>query len=198
MAEMKLIENGVTRRRTTRKRRTNGATARKRRTTARRKTANPVRRRRRSAPKVTRRRRTYRRKNNGLFGDSKETVKAVLSLGGGMVGTKIAGGILIPFISKVLTPLGVGSFSQVASEALVSLIAVRPIASKIGGRDAGKFAMLGGLTISALDAIDMMLPSTLPLNPFAMVNSAPIMLNPAPASVSGTGYTRVKREIPLH
>lgn len=201
MAEMKLIENGIAKvangrkRKTRRRRNPTAARATTARAAATRSVANPRKRRRRrngvtavSRVANPRRRRTTRRRRNGLLGDSKETVSSVLALGAGMVGSKIGGGLLAPFLNNFLTPVGLGAYGQVISQAAVTVLAVSPIARKLGGNNAAKFTMLGGLTLVALDFIDMMLPDNILSNPFNVnVNPIVIQQNPANQMASGNG-----------
>ena len=189
MAEMKLVENGVRRkRRSNPKKRRNTTTITQARATAKRngfklvKAGTPTRTV--SNPKRRRRRVTRRRKNNGLLGDTKETVTAVASLGGGMVASKIAGGLATPFTQRFLTPLGVGNYAQIITEAVLAVVVISPIARKIAGAKAAKFAMLGGLTSAGLNVLDMFMPDTLPLNPFALSNSQPVILAPSISSAN--------------
>lgn len=142
-------------------------------------TANPRKRRRRRNPstaivKANPRRRT-RRRRNGIFGDSKAEVKQVLSILGGLAGTKVVGGIASPYVSQLLAYVGMSKFAQPVTDAVVAVVAVSPVAGMIGGRDAAKLARLGGLAVAGLDLLQMVLPSGFAYSPFA-VNSTPIVL----------------------
>lgn len=196
MATLLKVRNGIAKKanpkRRKKARRRNPATVK---ATASKAVANPRRRRRRNPVALVanprRRRRTTRRRRNGLFGDTKETVSTVMALGAGMITTKIGAGILTPLVSRFLTQVGVGQFSQILSEGAVAVLAVAPIARKVAGQNAGKFAMLGGLAITALDALDMILPDSVPLNPFS-VNSQPLVLNqPTVITPKLSGYADV-------
>lgn len=168
MAELVTVKNGVKnprKRKTTRRRKRRNPVARKRTTAKRRVT------RRNPAPK---RRVTKRSKNNGLLGDTKATVKAVTALGAGMLGTKIVAGVALPFVAPTLSKVGLGGWGRPIVEAVVALPA-KSIGAMAGGREAGKFAMLGGLSVALLSALEEFLPAVGLYNPFSGMNQ-PIMV----------------------
>lgn len=197
MASLIKVRNGVAKRNPKRRRKA------RRNPSVKAKVANPRRRRRRSmrrngvvtarAVSNPRRKRRYsRRRRNGLLptGTTKSTAGAVISLGAGMIGTKIGAGIIAPFLGRFMTQVGAGQFTQIGSQLLVSLTVVNFVAKKVTDSEKAKYAVLGGLAVTALDALDLILPDSLNLNPFSM--SQPVLIAPAPAvavapSVSGGG-----------
>lgn len=199
MASLIKVRNGVAKRNPKRRRkaRRNPSVRAKAATVA-----NPRKRRKRSMRRNgvvmksvsnPKRRRYSRRRRNGLLptGTTKSTASAVISLGAGMIGTKIGAGIIAPFLSRFMTQVGAGAFTQVGSELIVAVTAVNFIAKKVTDNEKAKYAVLGGLAVTALDALDLLLPDSLNLNPFTM--SQPVLIAPAPAvatspSVSGYSY----------
>lgn len=142
-------------------------------------TVNPRKRRRRRNPstaitKANPRRR--RRRRNGVFGDTKSEAKQVLSILGGLAGTKVIGGIASPYVAQLLAYVGMSRFAQPVTDAAVALVAVGPVAGMVGGRESAKLARLGGLAVAGLDLLQMILPSGFAYSPFA-VNSTPIVLS---------------------
>lgn len=203
MASLIKVRNGVAkrnprRRRKARRTKRNGAA----KVVA--KASNPRRRRRRASTmrngatlravaNPRRKRRSIRRRRNPSLlptGSTGQTAAAVASLGAGMIVTKIGGGILAPFLQRFMSQIGAGSFTQVGSELIVALTVVNYGASKIVSAEKAKYALLGGLAVSALDALDLLLPDTLNLNPFS-ASAQPIVIAAAPAaaaSPSVSGY----------
>lgn len=191
--EMKLLKNGL-KKSTNRKRRTkkrgkrNPTTAAKtvRRTTTKagatafakrnglklvkKSAANPKRRKsrkRRNGLTVT------RTAKNGFFGNTKNDAKQVLSVLGGMVGTKLAGSTLNSIVASYLASFGVGNYSDLIVDGFVALTVTPYVAQMVAGQEAKKLARLGGLAVVVLDAIAKFFPQ-LNINPF---NNAPIVIN---------------------
>lgn len=202
MATLKLIENPARRsaanpkRRKTTKRRnpstaskavvrtaSNPAKKRRRRrntsvTTLTKTAANPATRRRRSNGVAKRRNGVaLRKRSNGMFGNTKETVKAVGSLLGGLVLTNIAGSIFSPILSRPLASLGVGNFAKPAVEAVIAVTVGRWGGKMVAGEQGAKFAMIGGLAIATMSLIQQLLPQTSVYNPFSSPNTSPLVLN---------------------
>lgn len=194
--EMVKVQNGVSnpRRRKRRRnpvKRTATATAkanpRKRRVKRRRNpvtatvraTVNPRKRRvkrRRNPVVVTRKRNGIGRKRNGIFGDTKADAKNVLALAGGLVGTKIAGGIAAPYAAQALAIVGMGKFAKPITDGVLAVTVTPMVAGMIGGSDAKKMARLGGLVLVVLDIVEILLPQGFAYNPFTSANSTPIVL----------------------
>lgn len=151
-----------------RRRRRNPATA----VTA--KAANPRRRRRRNPLVAVANKRRRGRRRNGIFGDTKSEVKQVASIIGGLVGTKIVGGIVAPYVSNLLAGIGVGKFTTPIVDGVLALTVV-PMGAKWVGGDP-KLARLGALALLGLDILQMVLPSGFAYSPFA-VNGSPIVLS---------------------
>jgi hypothetical protein len=194
MAQLKLIQNGIRKTANRKRRRKNPTT----RTTVARKAANPRKRRRRSrngiaaaAPVVRRvtngrRRRhtkrrsrngvTMRRVNNGLFGNSKETVTSVVSLLVGLGATKVESSILTPIASNLLGNLGMGYLAKPLIEAGAA-VTVNKWAAEAIKKGSGKYVMIGGLAMALMSLLEQFLPSTSAYNPFASSNGSPIVLN---------------------
>lgn len=130
-----------------------------------------------SNPKRKRKkRRTRKRRNNGIFGDTKAEIKTVSSLVGGVVGTRIAGGIVSPYAARVLAYLGLQNFAQIAADGTVAVLVTPYIAGMIAGAEAKKYARLGGLVVVGLDILEMLLPEDFSVNPFSSVNTNPIVV----------------------
>ena len=142
-------------------------------TTAVARAANPRRRRRRNpvVAVANKRRRGYRR--NGIFGDTKSEVKQVASIIGGLVGTKVVGGIVAPYVNNLLAGVGVGKFTTPIVDGVLALTVV-PMGAKWVGGDP-KLARLGALALVGLDILQMVLPSGFAYSPFA-VNGSPVIL----------------------
>lgn len=161
-----------------RRRRRRNASVTRRNPVAAKATANPRRKRRRRNPVITKanpRRRKVGRRRNGIFGDTKADAKNVLSLLGGLVGTKIVGGIAAPYVASLLAYIGMSRFAQPVTDAAVAVFAVAPVAGMVGGNESRKLARLGGIAVAGLDLLSMVLPSGFSYNPFA-VNTTPIVL----------------------
>lgn len=143
--------------------------------------ANPrrkIRRRRRNPATASanpRRRMRYSKRRNGIFGNSKAEAKQVLSILGGLVGTKIAGGIITPYTASVLGYVGLGKFAAPITDAAIAVFATAPLAGAISGNEAKRLARLGGLAVAGLDLLALILPSGLGYSPFSQ-NTAPIVL----------------------
>lgn len=136
--------------------------------------ANPRRRRRRNPVVAVANKRRRGRRRNGIFGDTKSDVKQVASLVGGLVGVKVAGGIVTPYVSNLLAGFGAGRFATPIVDAMLA-VSVAPMAAKWVGGDP-KMVRLGGLALVALDLLQMVLPSGFQYSPFA-INSAPVILS---------------------
>lgn len=206
--EIVKLRNGVANPR--RRKRRNAATTtsnprrRKRRNPVATATANPRRRRRRRNPVAVsavanpRRRHHKRRRNptiavankrhrrhrrNGIFGDTKSDAKNVLALAGGLVGTKIVGGMVSPYGASLLSSVGLGRFAQPIVDGALAVTVTPMVAGWIGGADAKKMARLGGLTLVVLDLVQMVLPSGFAYSPF-QANASPIVLGGNPAQIA--------------
>lgn len=191
MATMKLIKNGTRRavanprkrRKSTKRRRRNPATpavavrtasVRRNPAPVARKVANPRKRRK----TVRRRRRNgVLSKKNGLFGDSRETVRSVVSLLAGLAITRVESGILTPTVARPLAMVGLQNFAQPITEAALAVTINKWAATQLSGRDSGKFVMIGGLAMAAMSAIQQLLPQTSAYNPFASANTSPVVVN---------------------
>lgn len=153
---------------------------------------------------------TIRKVNNGVLGNSKETVMAVVSLLAGLGITKVESSILTPLAARALNMLGLGQFAQPLVEAGCA-VSINRWAADALKKGSGKYVMYGGLAMALMDVLQSFLPQTSAYNPFASVNTAPIVLNQpsvvvpnavaagagAPAAVGsiirprvGTGYAR--------
>lgn len=149
-------------------------------------TANPRKRRvkrRRNPVAVTRKRNGITRKRNGIFGNTKADAKNVLALVGGLIGTKIAGGIVNPYGAQILAYVGLGKFSKPIVDGAIAMTVTPIVAGMIAGQDAKKMARLGGLAIAVLDVIEILLPSGFAYNPFTSANSTPILLQGNTAAI---------------
>lgn len=199
MSSLKLIENPARRKAANpkRRKRRNPTTA-----TAAKKVANPRRRRRRntsvarvSSPspvarkiangrrrrKTTAKRRrngvTLKRVSNGLFGDTKGTVKAVGSLLGGLLVTNLVGSIGAPILARPLASVGLGGYAKPVTEVVSALTVNRWAGKMVAGNEGAKFAMIGGLAMAAMSFVQQLLPQTSTLNPFASPNLMPVVIN---------------------
>jgi hypothetical protein len=136
--------------------------------------------------------------NNGVFGNSKETVISVISLLAGLGITKIESSILTPLAARGLNMIGLGQFAQPLVEMGCAVTINRWAAENIK-KGTGKFVMYGGLAMALMDVIQSFLPQTSAYNPFASVNMQPLVLNqpsvivpsalaaqPAQAATTGT------------
>ena len=119
-------------------------------------------------------------KQNGVFGNTKETVGAVISLLAGLSVTRIESSVAAPLLARLLNPLGLGNFAKPAAEAGLSVTINKWAADAIGRKtrtpQAGKFVMIGGLAMAGMSLIELLLPQTSAYNPFASVNVMPISL----------------------
>lgn len=117
---------------------------------------------------------------NGLLGNSTETAKSVVSLLVGLGATKLESGIATPLVAQFLTPVGFGRFSKPVTEFVLAITVNKWAGDAIGRRvkapQAGKFAMIGGLAMSAMSVLELLLPQTSAYNPFATINTNPISL----------------------
>ncbi len=133
---------------------------------------------------ANRRRRKHSRRNggfvsrtaNGIFGSGKSTGQAVLATLGGLAGAKIGGQFATPIVARGLAMIGLQNYASPITIALLSVFAIKPLASKVAGPGAGNAAMVGGLSMAAMSLITQFLPSTNAFNPFAAVNSSPLVL----------------------
>lgn len=126
---------------------------------------------------------TIPRSRNGIFGNTKHDAKQVLTLIGGMAGTKLISKFITPYLSPLLAKIGIGNYSTIIVDGAVALLVVPAIAAKIvRGGDTAKLARLGGMVIVGLDLIDEFAPAQFSmLNPFA--SSAPIVINNGAAAM---------------
>jgi len=207
MAKMGIVENGLRKRRTHKKRR-NPSVVAKAKNPARRSvslasaravikknglktvrvSANPKRkhkRRRRNGLVTTTRR-------NGFFGNTKGDAKQVLALGAGALGVKAAGRALSGFVSPILSQIGVGQYAEIITDLGLTLFVVPFVGKKVGGGEAAKMARLGGLLTVALDAVEMFAPNVLSFNPF---NNAPIVMTGGGAAVSPQAVAQIAADV---
>lgn len=221
MSTIKILRNGVKKvaNKRRRKARRNTATKTTRNTTATKTVANKRRRRRRNgatlsaAPVKTvanrkhhrrRRRNGITRSRNGLLGNTTGTVKTVASLLFGLVAVKVEAPIAMPLVSQFLTPLGFGNYVRPITEAGLAVLngwVAGMVGKKLKAPEAGKMALIGGLTMAAMDLVIAFLPSASAYNPFAIANGSPVLLTPVQSSAAaamsgglrprvGTGYMR--------
>lgn len=122
-------------------------------------------------------------RNNGLLGNSKQTVKNVAALGVGAVFTKIVGQLVNGFTAPYLSQMGVGNYSQIICDAGVALIVTPLVAAKVvrGSGETPKMASLGGALVVGLDVVGKFAPGVLQYNPF-VTNS--IVMTPGGAAVA--------------
>lgn len=113
---------------------------------------------------------------NGIFGSGKSTGQAVLATLGGLAGAKIGGQFATPLVARGLAMIGLQNYASPITIALLSVFAIKPLATKVAGPGAGNAAMVGGLSMAAMAIITQFLPSTSSFNPFASVNSSPLVL----------------------
>lgn len=119
---------------------------------------------------------SMRRVNNGVFGNSKETVTSVVSLLVGLGATKVESSILTPMASQLLNNLGVGFLAKPLIEAGAA-ITVNKWAAEAIKRGSGKYVMIGGLAMALMSLVEQFLPQTSAYNPFASANLTPIVIN---------------------
>lgn len=190
---MKKISNGsrkvANKKRKSTKRRKNSVTAKPRTATVR--AAAPVankvhkrkRRRNTAIAKVANKRRVKRHKRrNGFLGNSKETGMKVLQLGGGVVLTKMFGGVIGRFTNSTLNGFGLGQFAMAINEGLtaVALSIIGGYAGKqFGFKDLGGDMLLGGLVVAGIDGANAALPNS-PFGIFSQANT-PVFLAGAAA-----------------
>lgn len=125
---------------------------------------------------------------NGIFGSGKATGQAVLATLGGLAGAKLGDQFATPLVARGLAMIGLERFASPITIALLSVFAIKPLASKVAGQGAGNAAMVGGLSMAAMSIITQFLPSTSSFNPFASVNSSPlVMANPTAQAVITAG-----------
>ena len=152
--------------------------------------ANPKRKRRRRNPVVAvKRKRNGSKRRNGIFGDSKADVKNVLTIVGGMIGTKIAGGIVSPYAGQILAYVGASKYARPITNGVLAVTVVPMVAGML--KQDAKMARLGGLAVAALDVIEMLLPSGFAYNPFAGGNNSPIVLSGETAALVGAATADV-------
>lgn len=127
--------------------------------------ANPGRRRRRSSAKVARRSRRYRRNPGGVLGilPSKASLFDAVYVTGGFIGTKIAAGFVMPMIGVQQPIVRIGVKAVLAG-------VMGWAGSKVLGKSAGQYLMIGGLVETVNDAVQTYVT---PFVPALAVNSYP-------------------------
>lgn len=98
---------------------------------------------------------------NGIFGNTKNDVKQVGSLLGGLVGGKALARVLQSFVAPYLASTGLGKYAEILADGAVALFIAPMVARKIGGNNAADMARLGALANVAVDVIEMLAPNTL-------------------------------------
>lgn len=196
MATIKLVENPTRRKAAnpSRKRRnTTAAKLRTRRNTTKtatvrnpspiaRKVSNPrkkTRRRQRNGVTVKTKRRNgvIAKRRNGLFGDTKATVKAVGALLGGLLATNFIGGVAAPIVARPLAAVGLGAYAKPSIEVASAVTVNRWLGQMVAGPEGAKFAMIGGLAMAVASLVQQMLPQASTFNPFATPNAFPVIVN---------------------
>lgn len=214
MARMAEIQNGVTRkknssrRKTVKRRNSSVAKPKRRNGTTKAGALSFLKKNGLKAVKVgtasnpKRRKRHHKRRNgiaavsrsrNGLFPATKRDARRVGGLLGGMAATKIGGRILGNFAAGLLAQVGAGRFAEVLSDGAMALVVVPFVAKKIGTSADADNARLGGLAVVGLDLIEQFAPSALSsLNPF---KSSPVIMTGQGAAISLPAAAAMAAEI---
>ncbi len=204
MAKMGIVENGLKRRRKSRRRRnpstaTKASTAKKNparravslasaKAVAKRNglklvsksVANPKRKRRRRRNGITT---AAVSRRNGIFGNTKADAKTVGTVIGGAIFTKTVARIIAPFVAPYAAQVGIGNYAEIIVDGIVALLITPFVANKVvGGGSSAQNARLGGLLVVGLSAIEKVAPSVLQYNPF--VTSPVVMMGNGSAGVA--------------
>lgn len=119
---------------------------------------------------------TIRKVNNGMFGNSKETIVSVVSLLAGLGVTKVESAILTPIAQQALSILGLQNFARPIIEGGMALTVNKWAADAIK-KGSGKFVMYGGLAMALMSLAEQFLPSLSTYNPFSSSNGMPLVLS---------------------
>lgn len=214
MARMAEIQNGVTRkknssrRKTVKRRNSSVAKPKRRNGTTKAGALSFLKKNGLKAVKVgtaqngKRKKRHHKRRNgiaaisrsrNGLIPTTKSDARKVGFLLGGMAATKIGGRIVANFAAGLLAQVGAGAYAEIVGDAAIALVVVPFAAKKIGNSSDADNARLGGLAVVGLDLIEHFAPSALSsLNPF---RSSPIVMTGQGAAISLPAAAAMAAEI---
>ena len=167
MAKIGIVQNGVTRKKSTKSKRKNPSVTKAQVSAYAKKnglklTKNPAKK-------------YVARKRNGILGNTKNDVKTVGAVLGGAVGTKAVGRVVQSLIAPYVAQVGLGDYAEIIADALIALTATPIIAKKLGGAKSANDARLGGLLTVGLDVIEMIAPDVLRYNPFT--SSTPLVIS---------------------
>jgi hypothetical protein len=145
-------------------------------------------------PKRRKHRRTHKRRNgltpvlttrrNGLFGNTKADAKNVGALLGGLLGGKAVGRVISGVAAPYASSMGLGNYTEIASDLIVAIFLAPFVAGKVGGANAASMARLGGLANVAVDLIELFAPNTLSMFGANPILSASGQVGLSPAAVT--------------
>ncbi len=213
MAKMGIVENGLKRRRKSRRRRNPTAVAKTRKNPARRSVSlasakavakrnglklvstktvangrKRVKRRRRNGVTATRST-SYLSRRNGLLGNSKQDTKKVGTILAGAVATKTLSRIILGFAAPYLAQVGAGNYGELIVDFVVAVVVTPFIATKVvSGGETAKDARIGGLLVVGLTAIGQFAPSILQYNPFV---TSPVVITNAGAGLTPAAVAQI-------
>ena len=129
------------------------------------------------------------RRANGLLGNTKSDAKKVGFLLGGMALTKALGRFLQSFAAPYLSQVGAGQYSEIICDGVVSLVAIPMVAGKTLGKEASDWGRLGGLSVVAMDAMEIFFPDALNWLPFN--NGAGVVIANGQPAVTPTAVAQI-------
>lgn len=215
MAKIGLVENGLRKRRSTKRRRRNPTPVAKvaKKNPARRAisaasvksfakrnglklvskaSANPKRKKhrkhRRNGLATTTRSTSFLTKRNGLFGNSKHDATNVAALGGGLFLTKFIGNFVSGWVQPILARIGLGNYSTIITNGAIAIVVIPMIAKRTVPKQSDMLR-LGGLFATGLSILEQVAPSVLSqINPF---NTSPIIITSNGAAVPPATVTQI-------
>lgn len=213
MSKIGIVENGLRKRRGTKRRRRNPVAVAKAKNPARRRSISLASARsvikknglKAVSMKANGRKKHKRRRRNGLvtskaigsrrngfFGNTKSDAKQVLSLGAGALGVKAVGRALSAVIQPFLAQIGAGNYATIITDAGLALFVAPYVGAKLAGNEAAKMVRLGGLLVVGLDLVEQFAPNALGLNPF---NNSPIVMTGAGAAVAPAAVAALAKDV---
>lgn len=132
-----------------------------------------------------------RAKRNGFFGNTKGDAVQVLQLGAGAIGVKVVGGAVSGVVSPVLSQIGLGGYASIITDAALAIFVAPMVADKVS-RGSGKMVRLGGLLTVALDGVEMFFPNLLSFSPF---NTNPVVMTGSGAAIAPAAVAQLAQGV---